>query len=188
MPAIIQTFITFLSSYKYLLIIFFALVEGRVIAMFAGFLISIKELAFWPTYLLLLIGNLIPDSIYYFIGRFGSNWRIVKKYKNKISQLEKFWTKDPGKIVIFGKLTMVFIVPVLIFVGLTKFPYKKFLIYSIVTDIFFVGLLIAIGYFSGSFYQTYSKYLYIFAIVMVIIFVSLFFIIKYIDKNKFDKK
>ncbi len=188
MISIIQDITTFLSAYKYLFLFSMSLIDGRVPALFAGFMISAKEFLFWPTYFLLIIGNLITDTIYYFIGRKGSNWKIVKRNKDKIDYIESLWKKYAGKVVFFGKLTVIFVVPVLMFFGLIKYPYKKFIKYSIGIDLLIIAILIAIGYFSGHAYKAHSQYIYLASLLIAIIFLVLLFIVNYKYSNNKKNK
>ena len=184
MTFIIQEITSFLSTYRYLFLFIMSLIDGRVPALFAGFLISAKEFLFWPSYLILILGNLITDTIYYFIGRKGSGWKIVEKNKGKINYIEKLWEKHAIKVVFFGKLTVIFVVPVLIFFGLIKYPYRKFIKYSIGIDLLIIAILISVGYFSGNAYKLYSQYIYLASALLAIIFICVFFIVNYKSKRK----
>lgn len=188
LEATLQGITAFLASYKYFFLIATALLQGRVVAVFAGFLINLKELAFWPTYLILVFVSLIPDTAYYLLGRFGANSKIAEKHKEKIDYLQKFWKDHPGKMIAFGKITMVFIIPVLILTGLIKFPIKKLFKYTITTDIFLVLVLLGIGYFFGYFTDDYLKYFGVVTILIILGFVFLFFVLKYLSKDKLDIK
>ncbi len=185
--AFLQGIVAFLSSYKYLFLLVAALLEGRVLGVLAGFLISTKELAFWPTYLILVFGNLVPDALYYFLGKFGSNLKFVKRYSQKIQTLEKFWHKYSGKMIIFGKITMVFIVPILILSGLVKYPLKKVLKYSVITDLIFILGLLGIGYFFGNIFEDNSKYFFFIMATLVLVSLFVFFVLKYFNRKRGEK-
>ncbi|MEA4910818.1 hypothetical protein SDC9_21679 [bioreactor metagenome] len=181
---IIEAVASFLSSYKYFFLIVTSLLQGRMVAVFAGLLINMKELAFWPTYLILVFIGVISDAAYYFLGRFGSNSKIAKKHEEKIGYIKKFWDKHPGKVIIFGKVTMVFIVPVLILSGLVKFPLKKLFKYTIITDLVFVLVLLGTGYFFGNAFGENYRYLGAIASLFVIGFIFVIFVLKYLGKKK----
>lgn len=185
--AFLQSAASFLASYKYLFLVVAALLEGRILGILAGFLVNIKELAFWPTYLILVFGNLIPDTLYYFLGKLGLNLKFIKKYEEKIQSLEKFWGEHPGKMIIFGKVTMVFIVPILILSGLVKYPLVKVLKYSIGTDLVLVLLLLGIGYFFGNVFGDNYRYFFFIFTLLIIVSLFIFFVLKYSNRNKKNK-
>ena len=99
-----------------------------------GFLIYNHTLNFWPAFIILLIGDIIPDSIFYYIGYHGGKTGMVKKYvldnelfKDHLNVIEKLWQEHPKKTMFFGKLAYGMALPFLISAGVVKMPYKKFI-------------------------------------------------------------
>ena len=62
------------------------LAEGPVLAIIIGFLIHQGYLAFLPSYIILIFGDIIPDSAYYYLGRLGKHKNIIEKYGSKCCQ------------------------------------------------------------------------------------------------------
>jgi membrane protein DedA with SNARE-associated domain len=62
-----------LEKYKYWLIFPIVIIEGPIIVVISGFLVYLGFLNAYITYIILVIGDSIGDSMYYAIGRYGGN-------------------------------------------------------------------------------------------------------------------
>ena len=179
-----STIISLILTYRYFIIFPIACVEGPFISLIVGFLIHLGYLEFIPSFLVLILGDLIPDSIYYYIGRKGNEKKIVEKYSSRLkgiavsfSVLEKLWANHPKKTMFFSKLAYGLSIPFLISAGLVRMSFKKFIAYSIPASLFQYGLLTAVGYYLGKSYQLaekYVKYGYILVAIVFIIFIAIY--------------
>ncbi len=102
-----------LIKYKYLVLFPIAAIEGLVVSLAAGFLVYTGVLHMIPTYIILILGDFIPDSIYYSIGRLGNKEKILAKYGTKIKfihggfqTIEHLWKSHPRKTMLFAKVTV----------------------------------------------------------------------------------
>ncbi|OJI08560.1 MAG: hypothetical protein COX02_01625 [Candidatus Vogelbacteria bacterium CG22_combo_CG10-13_8_21_14_all_37_9] len=158
--------ITLLLHYRYWILFPLATLEGPLVALVIGFLIHQGIFAFWPVYLLLLSGDLIPDSIYFFLGRWGNQKQLLQKYFNpdrfvvkNFSIIEKMWQKHPFKTMFFSKLAYGLSIPFLISAGLVKMTYLHFIIYALPITLFQYALLLFIGYYLGQSYTIVTPYI-----------------------------
>ena len=70
-----------LMTYRYLILFPLAAVEGPIVALLVGFLISLGYFQFFPAFGIMILGDLIPDSFYYYLGRFGNKKNLIEKMK-----------------------------------------------------------------------------------------------------------
>ena len=185
-----ESLIPLIEHYRYLILFPLAAVEGPVVALVVGFLISLGYLSFIPAYIILLFGDIIPDTIYYYLGRFGNYNKIKAKYfksngiiSSNIHILEHLWNNHGQKTMFFSKLAYGLSIPFLISAGLVNMTLKKFLSYTIPVTIFQYALLVVIGYYLGQSYSLATKYItyggLFFGGVLIIFVGSYFFIYKY---------
>ena len=177
--------INLISTYKYLIIFPFAVVEGTTAALVSGFFVSLGTLSFILSYITLLLGDLIPDVILYYIGWYGNKKNFLLKFGPKIglrnnaeNSLHHMWFDHGAKAFLFGKLSYGIAVPFLISAGLVKYSFRKYMTFCTAVSGVKVFITLTIGYYLGSSYKLASKYIDYFYIVVAIIFITL--IISYI--------
>jgi membrane protein DedA with SNARE-associated domain len=181
-------------KYKYLALFAFAFFEGPIISLTAGFLVFGGYLSYFPAFLMLLMGDFIPDIISYYIGYFGNKNNLWNKYKAKINfisnnfdLIEHLWKNHPIKTMFFSKLAYGLSTPFLISAGLVKMPFKKYI--SITIPIMFTQHLIimATGYFLGHSYAIAEKYIKLgnefVAVVLIVIIISYVIFSRYAKKQ-----
>ena len=135
---------------------------------------------------MLILGDLIPDTIYYYIGRFGNKRKIMEKYGSRLNLIEKLWREHGKKTMFLSKLAYSLSIPFLISAGLVKMPFRKFISYAFPVTLFQYGVIMAIGYFLGHSYQLAERYIqYAYIIVAAILIV---FIIGYILVVKYARR
>jgi membrane protein DedA with SNARE-associated domain len=186
--------LSFISTYRYLALLPLAIIEGPILALFIGFMVHLGYFSIIPAYIVMILGDFIPDSIYYFIGRFGHKDKIIKKFNNKseslskhLNRLENLWHKNPLKTMFICKLAFGLSVPLLITAGMVKLPYKKFVWQALIVTIFQYGVLMTVGYYLGQSYQLaipYIKYAGIIIAGIVILFMAIYFTLQIYIKNK----
>ena len=151
----------------YAVIIIVAVVEGPILSIFLGMLIKAGAFSFWPIYFALMIGDLIGDVWWYYIGRnFGM--RFVKRFgkyfgltEEKTVKATKIFHKYHDKILIISKLTsgFGFAIVTLMVAGMTRIPFAKYMTINFVGQFVWTGLLIAVGYFLSSLFTTIDSIL-----------------------------
>ena len=151
-----------LIKYKYLVIFPIAVLEGPIVTVIAGFLISLKVLDPLVAYALIILADLIGDSMYYSIGRL-SHTRFFRWFRNfvglnekRLLMLEGHFRKHDWKILIFGKTQAIGSLG-LIAAGIVKIPYKRFIWYNAIGTIPKSLIFLGIGFFFG--YASTEKYL-----------------------------
>ncbi len=164
----------------------------------AGFLVYKGILHIIPTYIILLLGDFIPDTIYYYIGRLGDHKKIIEKYGHRIKflkggfgALEHLWRTHPRKTMIFAKVTYGVSMPFLLSAGLFKIPYRKFISYTLPITFIQCSIVLALGFFLGKSYELAVGYIHnaylIISIIFAFIFAGYIFFIKYYSKKQFKQ-
>lgn len=175
--------LAWVSQQGYILLFIALLVEGPVVTAAGAFAATLGVFNPWIVFTLSILGNLIPDALYYWLGYWGRE-RFVDKYgryfhvtKEMIQKLEKLYHEHAGKTLLAVKLLPVVATPGLIIAGVARVPIKKYAWWSAIVTIPSSGLFFLIGYYAGAAYSKivryidYGQYALLGAVVLFIIFV-----------------
>lgn len=173
--------IDILLAYKYAILLPLTIIEGPLVMMVAGFAIRLGGLEFWPTYVLVMIGDLLADIMWYCVGYFWGMPFVRKwgKYlsisEHKVETVERFFHRHSIKILVISKLTMGFgfALVTLIAAGMVKIPFLKYLTLNLVGGFIWTAILMAIGYFFGNAYLSIDHVLG--RISVIALFIIIFF-------------
>ncbi|MEI6528560.1 MAG: VTT domain-containing protein [bacterium] len=189
-----ETTLLLLLKYKYLVLFPSAVLEGPLVSLIVGFLIRTDVLSFWLSFLILILGDIIPDTIFYCIGYFGRDTKFVRKhitnskfFSGHLSVIEKLWSNHGRKTMFLGKLAYGMALPFLVSAGLAKMPFKKFITYAVPVSVIQYGTIVLVGYLLGHSFQIASGYIgaiyYLLAAVVVISIVIYYLVMKYAQKK-----
>lgn len=152
--------LAWLFAYRYLIILPLVVIEGPLVMLICGFLIRLGFFEFWLTYLLLVVGDLIGDVVWYYAGKWGAR-PIANRYGKylgiayeDIERFERFFEIHGTKILLISKLTMGFGLAsvTLVSAGAARVPMRSYLTLNLIGGFFWTGFLITIGYFFGNVY------------------------------------
>ncbi len=174
---------TILGQYKYWIIFPIALVEGPMITIISGFLINLGVLSPFLSYFLLVIADVLGDTVYYFIGRY---WRSSPRIKRLVKflgydesteiYLEEHFRKHKFKTFLIGKFTHGIGGMIEIASGIARMRFIEYLFISFVTTLPKALVLILIGYYAGIYYDRIDGYFQNFAFITIgIVIIFLFF-------------
>jgi membrane-associated protein len=179
MPSLDQI-VHWLIIYKYIVIFPIAVVEGPIITIISGFLASIHVLSFGGAFTVVALGDLVGDSLYYCLGRFGRK-KFISKFgkffgldEYRVERMEKHFKTHPWKTFIFGKVAHGTGSIILIAAGMSRVPYFEFLGYNIPTTFANSLTLVVIGYYFGHAYKSINKYFDYTSIFFLILLVALY--------------
>lgn len=146
-----------LISYKYAVIFPIAVIEGPTISIIAGVLVGRGYFNLFLVYILIVAADLVGDTVYYCIGRYGSKYvieqnRLFSIEPKKFEALEAAFVRHGAKLLFFGKLQGLGSI-VLMSAGAVKYPFSAFLLYNTIATVFKSALLLLLGYF---FYQQFA--------------------------------
>ena len=157
--------IAFLQSSKYVLIFIGSFLEGSAVMMTTGLLWHLGEVAFWPAYGALMLGDVLSDTTWYLVGHFGARsffarWgHVIGVTPEVIDKIERRFQRYHTKILIASKLTMGLglAVPVLVVAGMLRVPFTRYITINVLGGIVWVLFLMGVGYYFGNVLQYIPK-------------------------------
>jgi membrane-associated protein len=160
----IEAILALLSQYGYALLFPISILEGPVVAMLAGALVSFHVFNGITTYLVLLAGDLVGDVIYYGIGILGRKhispkWRArIGVTDARIEKLERAFQKHDWKLLLLGKSQPIGSA-VLFVAGLIHMPFWRFFFYNLLGTVPKVAIFMLAGYYFAESYRSFSGFL-----------------------------
>jgi membrane protein DedA with SNARE-associated domain len=177
-----QQLFKFIIQYKYAIIFPIATLEGPVITMVSGFLISLGILSFIPTLLVVFAGDLLSDSFYFALGSRGRGFvekiKFLRITEARLNRVEKHFEKYPGKTLLISKASYGIGSLFLIAAGASKMAYQKFLEYITPMNAVRSTILLLIGYFLGRAVRYSGMYLEYYTIGVIILLPVAYYTIK----------
>ncbi len=156
--------VALLSTWGYVILFPLAVVEGPIIGVVAGFLISLGQMGWIPVFVVLFVGDMVGDVIYYYIGRFGHGpWaeRLAARFgatPERQATFKEAFLKHDVKILLINKTQALGSIT-LYYAGALRMPMMRFLWINVVGTVPKVILFEVMGYFFGESYMRISKYL-----------------------------
>ncbi|MDJ0900514.1 MAG: DedA family protein [Xenococcus sp. MO_188.B8] len=130
-------------------------IPGETITIVGGFLAGSKELSFWGVLLSAIAGAIIGDNFGYWIGKIGG-WqfliqisKIFRISEEKLELARDKYSKNAAQAVFWGRfvtLLRIFAGPL---AGITRMPYRKFLIYNFGGATVWALTIVSLSYFLG---------------------------------------
>lgn len=193
-----QLIIQFLSEYGYWIILPLMIIEGPIVTLIAAFMASLGVFNIYVIFLLSILGDVLGDVIFYWIGRKGGIHfvRRVGKYigitEELVVKMEKFFASHGGKTIFAVKSTTGLCWATFIAAGIVKMPFRKFVGYSVLGGLVWSGFLVIMGYFFGYLYEQIVDYINYSGLIIgglaAIFFVGLGLYKKYETKDMFKTK
>lgn len=183
-------------TYSYIILFPLVVVEGPVITMIAGFLISTNFLDPIPAYLTILTANLTGDILYYSAGRwfFTSSIRKLTSFfrirKNRIEKIESQLRKHSGKVIFFGKLSHILGGLILVASGVVEVPLGKYILFCFLAEAPKSLILLLVGYFFGNTVSNYGRYMnitFLGLIILTLIFIGIYAGVTYVSNKLISK-
>ena len=167
-----------------------ATIEGPIITMVSGFLISLGVLSFVPTFLVVFAGDMISDSFYFTLGARGRKFleriTFLKISEARLQKIEHHYEKHPGKTFLISKASYGVGSLFLIAAGASKMAYQTFLEYITPMNAVRSTILLLIGYFLGKAVRNSGIYLGYYTIGVIILLQIGYYIIKKIHENNIE--
>lgn len=168
--------ISTLETGGYILLFPIAVMEGPIVSVIAGFLVSLGIFNLVIVYAIIVVGDILGDAFWYLLGRYGGHWKYTQPIKNffkltpeRIEQTRERFHTHRYKMMMASKLIHGVGSAGLFTAGLVRVPYMTFastcLVVTLAQAAFFVGL----GYFFGEAYEVIGQYLDYFAAAGLIV-------------------
>jgi len=192
MQDIVPIVIDIIKQYGYVMVFLGTIVGGELIILAAVFLASLGFLNIYLVILFGLLGIIISDNWWYFVGTkirgkldYFRKRFVSLKYHNKIESFgEKFIDHYP-KFLILSKFVYGARIVTLLTSGYKHIPYRKFVKFNLIGSCSWIIIIVFLGYVMGvswnylAQYNESSKYYVLFGVLAL-------FVIRYIF-NKFIK-
>lgn len=175
----------FVLKYRYFALFPIACFEGPIFSIFIGFLIFLGYFDPLPAFAVLIFGDLVPDTLYYYLGRLGEKRQYISKWREKsrllhhsLPYLERLWHEHGRKTMFWSKLAYGFSTPFLISAGLVKLSLFRFWAYCVPVTLIQYAALMMVGYSLGYSYKSAESYVkeggVIIAVVGIIVLTVLY--------------
>lgn len=189
--AYLDTLLQLMESYGYIaMFVAMALenanipIPSEVVLGFAGFLISQQIFSFWTTFAVACIAGVVGSIISYWLGSYGGRPLLLKygKYiffnERKFRMAEDLFNKYGGIAVIICRCLPGVRTFISFPAGVARYPFWKFILFTIIGTIPWTLLLVWAGSLLGSHWQDLIQYNHIFlmAVIAVCIVVAVVFV------------
>ena len=156
------------SLYGYLVIFPFAVIEGPILTVIGGFLVSLGLLNPFGIYAVVLAGDVVGDGLCYLLGRFGHplmhRWgHRIGLTKERLDDAKTFFRENHHRAVMASKLIHGIGWTGLVAAGSLHVPYFRFARICFYISAVQALILLFIGIFFGHAYLTIADYLNYFA-------------------------
>ncbi len=172
----------------YALMFVLMIIEGPVVTAAGAFAAALQIFNIWLVLVLSLLGNLIPDALYYILGFWGRK-RLLERFghyfgakKEWLEKLESKYAEHAGKTLMAVKLIPALATPGLIVAGIARVPLKKYIWWSLIVTIPSSLFYLIVGYYFGEVYNQISRYVK-YGEYLIVIFIIIFVILSYAGKK-----
>lgn len=168
------------------------LIEGPFVTAAGAFAAALGYFRVLYVLLLSILGNLIPDVVYYAIGFWGRA-KVVNRFgkylgatEERLLPAENMLAKHTGKALAAIKLIPLLATPGLIAAGAARIPLRKYIWWCVIITLPSSLVYLVLGYYFGFAYDAIERYLNIggYAVVAII---AVFVLASYFGK-KISKK
>ena len=135
-----------------------AVLEGPIVTVLAGWLSKSGYMALWAVYLVCVLGDLIGDALYYWIGRAGpkllpDRW-LAKLGMGEARQLalSQHFAEKGGRTLLFGKFTHSTGLPIMLASGAARMDFWAYMFWNLVGSLPKSALFVGLGWMLGSAY------------------------------------
>ena len=176
LPTTFSSIFSFIMNQGYFFIFLLMFLEGPIVTSAAAFAASLGYLNIYIIIILSILGNLVPDTLFFFIGRLGRK-KSVESYMvrlgltaSRIKNIEKNLKNHSIKTLIIVKITPFLPLPGIILAGFMKVPIRKFFYVDILFNIVATMIFAGFGFYFGIATDSLFKYLKIgeYALVLII--------------------
>jgi membrane protein DedA with SNARE-associated domain len=168
----------------YLLLLPLSILEGPIVTVLAGSITAAGFLDSWTVLGIVVLGDLIGDTVFYSLGRWGTSFLLrygggIGLTPGKLAQLRLRFAARSRSTLVVGKLTHSIGALVLVAAGAARMNYLEFLLINLVTTIPKSAILLLVGYYlgqgllhlTGSFAYLPLIMLLVGAVLIIVIFV-----------------
>lgn len=178
-----------LLTYKYIILIPLSILEGPIVSVIAGFLVALKVFNPVLVYVIMVLGDILGDGIFYYIGYSGKGlFKYFNVSEEKIEKAKIYFHKNHHKAIAGSKIIWGIGTAGLIAAGALHTPYKRYFktcaLYSIAQSL----IMMLLGVFFGQSYLIVGKYLNYYAAGASILALAVLLFVIFMKKFKKNEK
>lgn len=135
-----------------------AVIEGPIVTVIAAWLAKSGYMGLWSVYVVCVIGDLVGDAMYYWIGRAGpallpGRWlaRLGMTEARKLALSSHFAAKG-GRTLLFGKFTHSTGLPIMLASGAARMDFRAYMLWNLLGTLPKSAAFVALGWALGSAY------------------------------------
>ena len=143
-----------------------AVVEGPIVTVIAAYLAKLGYMTLMGVYLVCVLGDLIGDGMYYWIGRAGpailpDRWlaRLGMTQARQLA-LEGHFAKSGPRTLLIGKWTQSAGLPIMLASGAARMNFTKYMLWNFAGSVPKTAVFVAIGWFIGSAYSAIDTWIW----------------------------
>ena len=180
-PQAIANAVDLISFHGYWFVFFAMLIEGPVVTTAAAFASALGYYDIFAIFILSILGDIVGDILYFFIGRWG-RINLVEKFgkrfglkKKKVNKIEELLKNNTWATISAIKLAPGLATPGLIITGASNVSFKSYIKICLYITLPRSLIFVLLGYYAGQANATAEKYLhhsrYTFILAVLIIIV-----------------
>jgi membrane protein DedA with SNARE-associated domain len=146
---------TILLTHGYWVMFLLMFLEGPIVAIVAAFAASFDVFNIFYVFVLSFFGNLVPDLLYFLIGRYSRS-NLIERFvgklgisKSKIKKIENGLKNHAKKTIVLIKVTPFISIPGIMLAGFLKLSFRRFFLISVITNLLMSVTLVLVGFYSG---------------------------------------
>ena len=160
----LQNQFPFFSEHRYLLLLVATMIDGFGTFLLAGLLVSLRALPVVPTFIILVIGDILNGMAWYALGFWGGypfiEWlsRHSKRVRDNLHRVRTYATEYTGRAVLVANMTALTTLTNAL-VGTFRYPFGRFMIFNTIGSFFKPSVILFAGYFYGQGYRAVFSYI-----------------------------
>ncbi len=143
-----------------------AVVEGPIVTVIAAYLAKLGYMDVFAVYVVCVVGDLIGDAMYYWIGRLGpaflpDRWLTwLGMTKARQMTMEGHFATKGGRTILLGKWAHSVGLPIMLAAGAARMNFTAYMLYNAVGTVPKTAVFTAIGWFVGSAYSAIDTWIW----------------------------
>jgi membrane-associated protein len=170
LPGVARWVLTFGAAHEYLVyaaLVLLACAEGPWVTLTLGVFVKLGYFSFLPVYGALILGDLIGDAGWYWIGRRYGH-RFIDRYgryfhvtEEGVARMTRLFHRYKDSILFLSKISngLGLDIVTLTTAGMVRIPLGRFMLVNLLGQFIWTGSLLAVGYFFTQLFDTVNNVL-----------------------------
>jgi membrane protein DedA with SNARE-associated domain len=187
MDFLAQTILPYILIYKYWALFALTFLSCLALPIPAGSLLTASSvfasqgyLNFFWVVIVAVVATVLGDNLSYWIVRLYGHKLLDKAaftrniiHSENFTMIEKSMQRRPGFVVFISRFEVIATLSVNVISGLSKVPYKKFLLYEVLGGISYIAFYATLGYVFGDSWEAINDLIGNFSILILIVLAAI---------------